>query len=130
VLLELRSGGAERSLSLIPQVRRLCGREQQIAQIIYARGLVSANDIRQALGFAISNPAIRSMLGRLVRKGLITQVRCRQNRPFLYGPGLSEYSARENEVRQMAADFYGGSVEALANELAELFASSRSQLAA
>lgn len=130
MFLEVHKNAGRHRASPIPQVRRLCGREQEIANIVYARGLVSANDIREALGFAITNPAIRSMLGRLVRKGILTQVRCRQNRPFLYGPGLSQFSAREHEVRQMAADFFDGSLEALASEIAELFSSSRSQLAA
>lgn len=108
--------------SLPPEVRRLYRREREIAAIVYERGLATATDVQGGLSCELSNPATRSMLNRLVGKGILTRVRCGRHRTFVYGPALTNASARETALRQLAEDFYGGSLASLAEAIADMFA--------
>lgn len=109
-------------LSGIPrEVQRLYPREREIASIVYEKGLASAVDVEAALDNAISNPAVRSMLNRLVRKGILTRIECGKFGSFIYGPALTQLSAREIELRHFADDFYNGSLNELAAALLQKF---------
>jgi predicted transcriptional regulator len=105
-----------------PEVRRLYRREREIAGIVYRHGLATANTIREGLDDSISNAAVRSMLNRLVRKGILSQLKCGQNGAFVYGPAQSLFSARELELRRFADDFHDGSLDRLAKAIGDLFA--------
>lgn len=100
-------------------VERLYRREKQIALIVYDRGLSTAVDVQRSLPVQLSNASIRSMLNRLVRKGVLTRLECERG-GYLYGPAVNEQFARELEVRQFAADFFGGSLDRLAAALGAL----------
>lgn len=109
--------------SLPPEVTRLYRREREIAEIVYERGLATATDVQAELSAYLSNPAIRSMLNRLVSKGVLTKLKCGPRGTFVYGPALTRMAARETALRQFAEDFYAGSLPALAEAIADLFAS-------
>src|SRR3954447_18834520 len=104
------------------EVGRLYRREKEIAGIVYRRGLATANDIREGLDDSLSSAAVRSMLNRLVRKGILNQLKCGQNGAFVYGPAQSLFSARELQLRRFADDFYEGSLNRLAKAIGDLFA--------
>ena len=108
---------------LPPEIRRLFRRERQIAEIVYSGGLVTAKDVEVQIG--LTNASTRSMLNRLVSKGILTHQRCGRSRTFIYGPALTTASAHESALRQFAEDFCDGSVVVLCNELADLFARSQ-----
>ena len=111
---------------LFPQeVLRLYRREREIAMIVYERGLVTAKDVEAALSHSLSNAAVRSMLGRLVRKEILTQVKCGSRGALVYGPALTRSAATENALKQFAEDFHGGSLDALAEAIADMFASEK-----
>ena len=111
---------------LFPQeVLRLFRREREIALIVYERGLATARDVEAALSDPPRNAAVRSMLGRLVRKGILTQVKCGRRGTFVYGPALTQAGAREKALMQFAEDFYSGSLDALAGAIADMFARER-----
>jgi predicted transcriptional regulator len=103
-------------------VGRLYRREREIAGIVYRQGLATANDIRDGLDDPLSSAAVRSMLNRLVRKGILSQLKCGQNGAFVYGPAQSLFSARELQLRRFADDFYDGSLDRLAKAIGDLFA--------
>lgn len=118
-------------LSGIPrEVQRLYRREREIASIVYERGLASAADVEAALGNAISNAAVRSMLNRLVRKAILTRIECGKFGSYIYGPALTQLSAREIELRHFADDFYEGSLNQLATAILEIFGSGQPQMRA
>jgi len=118
-------------LSGIPRdLQRLYRREREIASIVYKRGLAAAFEVEAALGNAISNAAVRSMLNRLVRKGILTRMRCGKTGTFIYGPALTQLSAREIELRHFAEDFYGGSLAELAAAIYDIFAKQQSSAGA
>lgn len=106
---------------LPPEIAKLFPRERQIAQIVYANGLVTAKDVEFQLSRSLTNSAVRSFLNRLVRKGMLVQQRCGKRGSILYAPALTDLFAREIAVKQFAEDFYGGSLEQLADELGNFF---------
>lgn len=108
--------------ALPPEVRRLYPREREIAAIVYLRGLATAADIETGLSSPLSNAAVRSMLNRLVAKGILTRLKCGPHRTFVYGPALTSAAARETALRQFAQDFYAGSLASLAEAIADMFA--------
>lgn len=104
---------------------RLYGRERETAALIYENGLSTAVDVQQALSDRISNASVRTTLNRLVSKGVLTRVRCGSGPAFFYGPALNQFSARELELKQFANDFFDGSLELLADEIADIFVKDR-----
>jgi predicted transcriptional regulator len=113
---------AEWISDLYPQeVLRLYRREREIAMIVYERGLVTAKDVEAALSDPLRNAAIRSMLGRLVSKGILNQVKCGSRRTFVYGPALTPSAAKEKALRQFAEDFGYPSLDDLAGAIADMF---------
>lgn len=119
---------AERAWSSNPfpqEVLRLYRREREIAMIVYELGLATAKDVEAALSHSLSNAAVRSMLGRLVRKEILTQVKCGSRGTLVYGPALTRSAATENALKQFAEDFHGGSLESLAEAIAQMFASEK-----
>lgn len=119
-----RTADSTECANLFPmEVLRLFRREREIAMIVYARGMVTAKDVSAALPDSLSNPAVRSMLNRLVAKGILTCAKCGSRGTFAYGPALTQSSARELALRQFAEDFYGGSLERLRDAISRLFIS-------
>jgi len=104
------------------EVELLYRREREIAVIVYRRGLATAADVRADLSRELSNPAVRSMLNRLVGKKILTRVRSGRHGTLIYGPALTQASARETALRQFAQDFCAGSLPSLAHAIADLFA--------
>jgi predicted transcriptional regulator len=98
-------------------------REREIAEIVYRRGVATAADVQIELSEDLSNPAIRSMLNRLVNKNILTRVRCGRHGTYVYSAALTQATAKEMALRQFAKDFYGGSLSALAMAIGDLFAS-------
>ena len=100
---------------LPPQVIELAWRERQIASIVYRLGFATAKQVQFELGNSLSNGAIRSMLVRLVAKGILSR------RPGKRGAGCSDLfiaklsveDARKLALAKVADDFFGGSLSLL-----------------
>ena len=106
----------EPSLNYIPpQIERLAWRERQVALVVYRYGYATAKDVESELGGEVSNGAIRSMLVRLVRKGLLLRRRagrgagCRD----LFIAALSVDHARSRALARIADEFFDGSLPQL-----------------
>ena len=94
---------------LPPAVRQLAPRERQVAALIYRKGALTAKEVGAHIG-SVSNGAIRTMLGRLVRKGIL---KCRHSgygKTLLYLPAIASADIVEIALKRVAEDFYEGSV--------------------
>jgi predicted transcriptional regulator len=93
------------------QVRQLARREGEIATIVYRRGATTANEALSLLSSPISNAAVRSMLNRLVGKGILKRRPAGAGKAFVYVPAIAIASAIEQEFMRLADDYFGGSME-------------------
>ena len=96
---------------------RLPPRERQVATIIYRRGIATATDVCRLLPDAITNAAVRSMLTRLVAKGVF--IRRRDGKRFQYLPAAVD-TEREAALRQVSRQHFDGNLEQAAAALATL----------
>lgn len=101
-------------------LEHLYGREREVAALVYRRGPSGAREVQRLISAPLSNPAVRTTLNRLVRKGILTRLKCGRQGAFIYGAALNQLSAREMELRQFADDFFEGSMERLARAVADL----------
>jgi predicted transcriptional regulator len=112
------SGGSldERSANYIPpQIQQLSWREREVASVVYRFGYATAKDVEAELGGEVSNGAVRSMLVRLVKKGLLLRrpggrgAGCRD----LFIAALSVDHARSRALARIADEFFDGSLPQL-----------------
>jgi predicted transcriptional regulator len=90
-----------------PELTRLPAREQEIATIVYLRGEATPKEIEQVLGDGLSNSAIRSMLSRLVAKGVLK--RRKEGKKYFYLPGVNGANVREKALHRVTEDYFGSS---------------------
>jgi predicted transcriptional regulator len=96
----------------------LAPREREVATIVYAHGVLSANEVRRFLVRSLSNSAIRSMLVRLEAKGIIRKRK--EGKKFLYAPAIPDQIARERALCRLSQDYFGGSLQEAALALLAL----------
>jgi len=96
----------------------LAPREREIATIVYAHGVLSANEAGRLLVRPLSNSAIRSMLVRLEAKGVIRKRK--EGKKFLYAPAIPDQVARERALCRLSQDYFGGSLQEAALALLAL----------
>ena len=110
-----------------PDVWRLFPREREIALVVYDGGPMTANEVLASLSSALTNAALRSMLNRLVRKGILTRQLLGIGRVYVYAPAVTASSARKSALEQFAEDFHAGSLNDLADAIAHMLALERAQ---
>jgi BlaI family transcriptional regulator, penicillinase repressor len=87
----------------------LSRREQEILDIVYARGHASAAEVREAMDAAPTDAAVRTTLRILVAKG---HLRITQDGPrYVYWPTVGREAARRSALRHVLQTFFGGSTE-------------------
>jgi len=87
----------------------LSRREQEILDIVYARGHATAADVREAMPEAPTDAAVRTTLRILVAKG---HLRIEQDGPrYDYWPTVPASAARRTELQHVLRTFFGGSTE-------------------
>jgi predicted transcriptional regulator len=106
----------EPSADYIPaEIEQLSWRERQVATLVYRSGYATARDVEVGLGGEVSNSAIRTILVRLVRKGLLLRrhggrgAGCRD----LFIAALSVDHARLRALSRIADAFFDGSLPQL-----------------
>ena len=88
---------------------KLSRREQEILDIIYARGHATAADVREAMHQAPTDAAVRTTLRILVAKG---HLRIKQDGPrYDYSPTVPREAARRSALQHVLHTFFGGSTE-------------------
>ena len=90
-----------------PLLTRLPPREQEVATIVYLNTSITAVEVEAALSNAITNAAVRSMLTRLVDKGVLR--RRKREGKFFYSPALLLPDVQERALERVVDDFFGGS---------------------
>ncbi len=100
------------------KLSRLPPREREIADIVYARGEASAAEVCRALPDPLSNAAVRSMLGRLERKGVLR--RRKQGNRHYYAPAATDEAACEAALLRVGRDYFGGALGEMAAMLLEM----------
>jgi predicted transcriptional regulator len=103
---------------------RLPPRERQVAAIVYRRGIATASDVCRLLPDAITNAAVRSMLSRLIAKGVV--VRRRDGKRFHYLPSLVD-TEREQALRRVSLRYFNGNLKQAAAALATLIVADAAQ---
>jgi BlaI family penicillinase repressor len=97
---------------------RLSRREQEVIDIVYARGHASAAEVREAMDDAPTDPAVRTTLRILVAKG---HLRIVENGPrYDYWPTVPADAARRSELQHVLRTFFGGSTESALAALLDL----------
>jgi predicted transcriptional regulator len=87
----------------------LSRREQQIVDIVYARGHATAVDVRSAMDDPPTDAAVRTTLRILVAKG---HLRIEQDGPrYDYWPTAPRDTVRRSELQHVLRTFFGGSAE-------------------
>jgi BlaI family transcriptional regulator, penicillinase repressor len=87
----------------------LSRREQEVLDIVYARGHASAADVRDAMHDPPTDAAVRTTLRILVAKG---HLRIEQDGPrYDYWPTVPREAARRSELQHVLRTFFGGSTE-------------------
>ena len=96
----------------------LSRREQEVLDIVYARGHATALEVREAMDEAPTDAAVRTTLRILVAKG---HLRIEQAGPrFDYWPTVSRETARRSELQHVLRTFFGGSTESALVTLLDL----------
>jgi BlaI family transcriptional regulator, penicillinase repressor len=85
--------------------------ELQVMELLWARGTMSAEDVRTALSPAriLKDSTIRTILRRLEEKGYLEHAT--EGRTFLYRSKDSAHRTAGNAVREIIDRFWNGSVE-------------------
>jgi BlaI family transcriptional regulator, penicillinase repressor len=88
---------------------KLSRREQEIIDIVYARGHATAAEVRGAMREAPTDAAVRTTLRILVAKG---HLRIEQDGPrYDYWPTVPRETVRRSELQHVLRTFFGGSAE-------------------
>ena len=96
----------------------LSRREQEILDLVYARGSATAADVREAMRTPPTDAAVRTTLRILVAKG---HLRIQQDGPrYVYWPTVPPEAARRSELQHVLRTFFGGSTESALATLLDL----------
>ena len=90
-------------------------REREIFEILSGRGEATAADIRAAMADPPSYTAVRTLLGRLEAKGLVTHTVADQT--YVYRSVQQPAKVRESVLQQMVKTFFEGSAVSAATAL-------------
>jgi len=97
---------------------KLSKREQQVMDILYAGGALTASDVQEALPDAPTNSAVRSILRMLLKKGHIT--RRQDGFRYLYEPAVETHQAGRRALRDLMQTFFAGSPQKAFVELLDI----------
>ena len=97
---------------------RLSRREQEMMDIIYARGHATAAEVREAMSDPPTDAAVRTTLRALLDKGHLSVER--DGRRYDYSPVVPRAAARRSELEHVLHTFFGGATESAMTTLLEL----------
>lgn len=84
-------------------------REREIATTVYLLRAATADEVCDNLSAPLANSSVRSMLNRLVAKGILKRTLIR--RAFVYLPGLSSGESQTLALKRFVEDYFAGSVQ-------------------
>jgi predicted transcriptional regulator len=108
-------------------VGRLAPREREVATAVYRGGPMTASEVQASLSQQISNGAVRSMLSRLVRKGILGRTLDIDHhlRRFAYFGSITPKHVKHEAVRQLSMQYFDGSLLAVAQTVVDLLRQQR-----
>ena len=121
------SASGEPFVRVPPQVANLATREKELALVVYSHGAMTAKAVEAQLSRPPSNSALRSMLNRLCRKGVLKRRRLAPSKhkvarriPYLYFPAVTADEVRKSAIREIARDYFDDSLSLVAQTTIEL----------
>lgn len=105
--------------SLDRKLAALGPRQQEIAGIVYAHASVTPREIQQRLSEQRSLRVIRTLLDRLVLKGLVRRKASGRHREILYIAAIPTPRVREAAIRKLVDERFGGSMALASTALQE-----------
>ena len=91
--------------------------ESRVVKVIWRRGPSSADEVRKALGKRHSDSTVRTLLRRAEEKGYLRH--SVEGKTFIYEATFAPEKVGTDSVRQVAEQFFGGSVSALLNGMVD-----------
>lgn len=120
---------------LPPQVLNLARCEREVATIIYLEGAMTAKLLEARLPRKLSNSALRAMLQRLCRKGILHRRKINGSHlttdrriPYLYAPAITPELVRARALQQIARDYFDGSLLSVAEAVVNALQASGSRV--
>jgi len=105
--------------SLDRKLAALGPRQQEIAGIVYAHASVTPREVQQRLSEQRSLRVIRTLLDRLVLKGLVRRKASGRHREILYIAAIPTPRVREAAIRKLVDERFGGSLALASTALQE-----------
>src|SRR6476620_6245941 len=93
-------------------------REREILDILYQRGKASATEVRDAMGDAPSNSAVRTLLRVLEEKGHVR--RRAEGLKYVYAPAVAKEKAKRTAVKHLLETYFDNSSEAIVAALLDV----------
>ena len=117
-------GISNAGVRLPASVLNLAGREREVATIVYERGAATARAVESALSVKLTNAAIRSMLQRLVAKGVLTREFGARGRGLsaVYMPAVTLDHVKDDAIETICRRYFGGSLLNVALRALDLLA--------
>ena len=103
-----------------PVVLNLAPAEREVALLVYQLGGCTAKEVQERLGKRVTNATVRTMLRRLMNKGIVSRRSAGQYKTFLYAPALTTDYVRQSAILHLARQHFAGSLPRLAATLDEL----------
>jgi BlaI family transcriptional regulator, penicillinase repressor len=110
----------------VPDLPPLSSLERDVMRVLWDRGDVAADDVRQVLPRALKDATVRTVLRRLEEKGYVSHTV--DGRSFVYHAVHQREAIAGSILRQFADAFFGNSVSALLVGLVETDALSAKDL--
>ena len=92
-----------------PRLQALGPRQQEIAQIIYAKTAATPQEIQARLSERRSVRVIRTLLDRLVAKGVIKRRRSGRHSELIYVAAIATESVKQTALKRLVNERFGGS---------------------
>ena len=100
------------------EIRLLPRRSREIATLVYEAKAACANDVVRRLSSPLANASVRSILNRLVAKGILKRQLYGQE--YLYTPAISLTDSRTIALEKFIEDHFSGSASLAAATMVEL----------
>ncbi|MDJ0835606.1 MAG: BlaI/MecI/CopY family transcriptional regulator [Acidobacteriota bacterium] len=97
---------------------KLSKREQEVMELLYRQGEMSASDIQAGMTDAPTNSAVRSILRLLVEKG--HALRKQDGFRYLYAPAVGRDQAGRSALKNLLKTFFQGSPQKAFVQLVDL----------
>ena len=104
--------------SLPSSLRTLGPRQREIAQIVYANAAATPLQIQARLSEQRSVRVVRTLMDRLVAKGVLKRRRSGRHNEVIYVASIATQSVQEAALKRLITERFGGSVTDMAAAIA------------